>query len=152
MRAKLLQSCWTLCNPTDYSLPGSSVHGDSPGKNTGVGCHAHLHGDPPYPGMEPASLTSLYWQESSFSLAPRGKPFPGAQKELNSCLLQQGIVWHLNGEDGVHLWAMRRCLGSCPGLGYWYQVAETRKAYANISRVVSSCALLPPSRPSPFLM
>ena len=24
----------------DCSLPGTSVHGDSPGKNTGVGCHA----------------------------------------------------------------------------------------------------------------
>ena len=33
------QSCSTLCNPMDCSLPGSSVHGDSPGKNTGVGCH-----------------------------------------------------------------------------------------------------------------
>ena len=39
MCAKLLQSCPTLCNPMDCSLPGSSVHGDSPGKNTGVGCH-----------------------------------------------------------------------------------------------------------------
>ena len=28
----------------DYSPPGSSVHGDSPGKNTGVGCHALLQG------------------------------------------------------------------------------------------------------------
>ena len=28
--------------PWDCSLPGSSVHGDSPGKNTGVGCHALL--------------------------------------------------------------------------------------------------------------
>ena len=27
MRAKLLQSCPTLCNPMDCSLPGSSVHG-----------------------------------------------------------------------------------------------------------------------------
>ena len=26
--------------PHDCSPPGSSVHGDSPGKNTGVGCHA----------------------------------------------------------------------------------------------------------------
>ena len=25
--AKLLQSCPTLCNPMDFSLPGSSVHG-----------------------------------------------------------------------------------------------------------------------------
>ena len=24
---KLLQSCLTLCDPMDYSLPGSSVHG-----------------------------------------------------------------------------------------------------------------------------
>ena len=28
----------------DYSLPDSSVHGDSPGKNTRVGCHALLQG------------------------------------------------------------------------------------------------------------
>ena len=27
MCAKSLQSCPTLCNPRDYSLPGSSVHG-----------------------------------------------------------------------------------------------------------------------------
>ena len=33
------QSCPTLSNPMDCSLPGSSVHGDSPGKNTEVGCH-----------------------------------------------------------------------------------------------------------------
>ena len=26
----------------DYSPPGFSVHGDSPGKNTGVGCQALL--------------------------------------------------------------------------------------------------------------
>ena len=36
------QLCPILCNPTDYSPPGSSLHGDSPGKDTGVGCHA-LH-------------------------------------------------------------------------------------------------------------
>ena len=28
----------------DCCLPGSSVHGDSPGKNTGVDCHALLQG------------------------------------------------------------------------------------------------------------
>ena len=27
MSAKLLQSCLTLCDPMDCSLPGSSVHG-----------------------------------------------------------------------------------------------------------------------------
>ena len=40
MHAKSLQSCPILCDPMDCSLPGSSVHVDSPGKNTGVGCYA----------------------------------------------------------------------------------------------------------------
>ena len=35
------------------SLPGSSVHGDSPGKNTGVGCHALLQGIFPTQGSNP---------------------------------------------------------------------------------------------------
>ena len=38
------QSCPTLCDPMDCSPPGSSVHGGSPGKNTGVGCHFLLQG------------------------------------------------------------------------------------------------------------
>ena len=38
------QWCPTLCDPMDCSPPDSSVHGDSPGKNTGVGCHALLQG------------------------------------------------------------------------------------------------------------
>ena len=38
------QSCSTLCDSVDCSLPGSSVCGDSPGKNTGVGCHALFQG------------------------------------------------------------------------------------------------------------
>ena len=38
-------SCvWLFASLMDCSLPGSSVHGDSPGKNTGVGCHALLQG------------------------------------------------------------------------------------------------------------
>ena len=37
--AKSLQSCATLCDPVDGSPPGSPRPWDSPGKNTGVGCH-----------------------------------------------------------------------------------------------------------------
>ena len=36
--AKSLQSCPILCDPTDGS-PRGSPSLDSPGKNTGVGCH-----------------------------------------------------------------------------------------------------------------
>ena len=38
--AKLLQSCPTLCNPIDVWQPTRFPRPwDSPGKNTGVGCH-----------------------------------------------------------------------------------------------------------------
>ena len=43
--AKLFQSCLTLCDPLGCSLPVSSVHGGSPGKNTGVGCRALFQKD-----------------------------------------------------------------------------------------------------------
>ena len=36
--------CLTLCDTMDSSAPGSSVHGNSPGKNTRVVCHAILQG------------------------------------------------------------------------------------------------------------
>ena len=39
--------------PYSCSLPGSSVHGDSPGKNTGVGCHSLLQGIFPTQGSNP---------------------------------------------------------------------------------------------------
>ena len=38
------QSCPNLCNRMAHSPPGSSVHGKSPGKNTGVGSHFLLQG------------------------------------------------------------------------------------------------------------
>ena len=47
------QSCPTLCDPMDCRPPGTSVHGDSPGKNTGVGCHALLQGIFPTQGLIP---------------------------------------------------------------------------------------------------
>ena len=45
----------TLCNAMHCSPPGSSVHGESPGKNTGVGCHALLQGS-----SQPRDQTQVY--------------------------------------------------------------------------------------------
>ena len=42
-----------LCGPMDCSPPGFSVHGDSPGKNTGVGSHAFLQGVFPTQELNP---------------------------------------------------------------------------------------------------
>ena len=46
------QSCLTLCDPIDCSLPCSSARGDSLGKNTGVGCPL-LQGILPTQGSNP---------------------------------------------------------------------------------------------------
>ena len=42
----------------DCSPPGSSVHGNSPGKNTEEGCQALLQGNLPHPGIKPTSPAS----------------------------------------------------------------------------------------------
>ena len=47
------KSSATLCDPMDCSPPGSSVRGDSPGKNTEVSCHALLQGIFPTQGSNP---------------------------------------------------------------------------------------------------
>ena len=68
------QSCPTLCDPMDCSLPGFSVHGDSPGKDTRVGLPCPPPGDLPNPGIEPRS-PSL--RADSLLFEPPGKPFLG---------------------------------------------------------------------------
>ena len=60
-----------LCNPMDCSPPGSSSPWNSPGKNTGVCCHALLQGNLPDPGIEPRSPTL---QADSLPSEPPGKP------------------------------------------------------------------------------
>ena len=67
----------------DCSPPGSSVHGDSPGKNTGLGCHALLQGIfstqgsnpglPPAGGFLPAELPGKpkeYYIDPEISIFP----------------------------------------------------------------------------------
>ena len=73
MQAKSLQSCPTLCDPMDCSPSGSSVHGDSPGKNTGVDCRALLPGIFPTQGSNLSLSCLLHWQAGSLPLVPPGK-------------------------------------------------------------------------------
>ena len=50
------QSSPTLFHPMDCSPPGTSVHGNSPGKNIGVVCHALLQGIFPTQGSNSGLL------------------------------------------------------------------------------------------------
>ena len=84
-------SCSVLSDslrPHDCSPPGSSVHGDSPTKNTGVGCHFLLQ-DLPNPGIEPRSPAL---QADSLPAEPQGSP-----KETRLCSSCGGL-----GPEGWH--------------------------------------------------
>ena len=60
----------------DCSPLGSSVHADSPGMNTGVGCCAFLKGILLTQGSNPHLSCLLHWQVGlgSLLLVPLGKP------------------------------------------------------------------------------
>ena len=65
------QLCPSLCDLMDCNLPGSSVHGVSLGKNTGVGCHVLLQWIFPTQGSNP-SLP--HCRLDSLLTEPLGKP------------------------------------------------------------------------------
>ena len=56
---------WTVAHLAPLSLV-------SPGKNTGVGCHALLQGIFPTQGLNLRLLRLLHWQAGPFPLVPPG--------------------------------------------------------------------------------
>ena len=58
----------------DYSPTRLLWPQNSPGKNTGVGCHALLRGTFLTQGTNPPLLRLLHWQAGSLPLVPPGKP------------------------------------------------------------------------------
>ena len=71
--ASYAQLCPTLCDPMDYNLPGSSVHGIF---WAGILDWVALppSGDLPDPVIEPTSPASLALTSGFFTTAPPGKP------------------------------------------------------------------------------
>ena len=65
------QSCLSLCDPMDCNLPGSSVLGNSPGKNTRMGCHALLQGIFPTQGSNPGLISRQILYHLSHQGSPR---------------------------------------------------------------------------------
>ena len=117
----VVQLCLTLCDRMNCSL-GSFVHGDSPGMNTGVGCHALLQGIFPTQGSNPSPLRLLHWHTDSLPLAPPGKPVPRihtsnynelhCEKDMHSrasCYMTCSCQSRLSNND-PHPWTMRTTL------------------------------------------
>ena len=71
MLSLVIQSCPTLWDPMDCSLPGSCVHRDFLGKNTGVGSHALLQGIFPTQGSNPGLR---HCRQILYQLSHKGSP------------------------------------------------------------------------------
>ena len=75
VKVKVSQLCLSLCDPMDCSLPSSSVQPtklfcpwDSPGKNTGVGCHSLLQ------GIFFTQGSNLHCRQILYQLSHKGSP------------------------------------------------------------------------------
>ena len=72
-----VQSCLILCDPVDYSLPGSSVHGISQARVLEWTVISFLP-DLADPGIKCASLVSAASAGTFFTIVPPGKPLKAA--------------------------------------------------------------------------
>ena len=65
---------------------------ESPGKSTGVGCHALLQGIFLTQGLNPHLLCLLHWRVSSSSLVPPGKPIQHSSHMGNKRMWNTSII------------------------------------------------------------
>ena len=108
---EVTQSCLTLCNSMGCSPPGSSVHGDSPGKNTRVGRHSLLQGIVLTQGL---NLGLLHFRWIFYHLSHQGREWlslwqkrgehkPSLQAEpLPSC--SKPMLWETSGSNDPDLY------------------------------------------------
>ena len=69
------QSCLTLCNPIDCSLPGSSIHWIFQARILEWVAISSSRGIFPSQGLNLHLFCLLHWQADSLPLAPPGKPY-----------------------------------------------------------------------------
>ena len=81
----------------DCGPPGSSVHGDSPGKNTGVGCHALLQGIFLTQGLNLSLLRLLHWAGLLFTTSAGEAHWNTLQNSILSIELglNESLGWQL---------------------------------------------------------
>ena len=128
VRVKSLQSCPSLCDPMDHSLPGSSVHGILQARTLEWVAISSSRGSSQ--GLNPCFLCLLHWQVSSLPLVP--------QRSLY-------YNWIPNVYNTKHMRTVRTALGWCgdehivnlpqsPALGVWlngscYYYLQNEKKY-----------------------
>ena len=83
------QLCLTLCDPMDCRPPGSSVHGYSPGKKAGMGCHALLQGIFPTQGSNP---DLPHCRGILYRLSHQGSPRSSLDIIIRVCVLHRSVM------------------------------------------------------------
>ena len=106
------QSRPTLCDPLNCSLPGSSVHWNSPGKCTGMGCHALLQGIFPTQGSNPGlSNCGQILYHLSYSKSPPeerwSRPVDLASATRGGCVKTVSSSFHPRNSDPIGLGSTR---------------------------------------------
>ena len=150
------QLCPTLCDPMDCSPPGSSAHGNSPGKSTGVGCHALLQGIFPTQGSNPELL---YCRRILYHLSHQGSvhktPIVFKASELtykgqlqtNDCRQEENEKRTDRGRGGCLLTDLHSSL--LEGLRPWAQAWPSR--FFTVDHKTSFQCLFPTISPTPGL-
>ena len=101
------------------SVPGSYVHGDSPGKNTRAGCHAFILGIFPVQGWNPHLLN---WQAGVFATRTTYRKRWARTKTQTGCSVSKSCQTLCHSMQHATLpcpWSSPRvCSNSCP-LSWW---------------------------------
>ena len=111
----------------DCSLPGSSVHGDSPGKNTRVGCHALLQGIFPIQGSNPGLP---HCGQILYCLSHQGRP---NEKEICCLSCPACDILLMAAQEGEYT-SQRNYCAETPGSEPTFPVTET-ESESSLSRL-----------------
>ena len=101
------KSCLILCDPMDYSLPDSSVHGISQARIL-EWVATSFSRDLPDPGLEPASLAASALAGVFFATEPPGKPITkySLTHDNNFSILKFLQLCHFKHDMQIELYTM----------------------------------------------
>ena len=143
LRAKSLQSCPTLCDPsvTPWTVGASSqllCPWDSPGKNTALGCHALFQEIFPTQGSNSCLLRLLHRQVGFLPLAPCGMPTNHQKRG------ERGWNWDFLGgtvDRNLPGGAGRLDTDPTPGPGRCYRTAQAAEQLSPRATTTEACRL-----------
>ena len=123
MRAKLLQSCLTLCNPMVYSPSTTSVHGILQARILEWVARPYSKGSSRPRDWICISYVDSHWQAGSLPLMPPGKPFARGEQYhlLEHPAIQTFSVRSRLAQSFPELWLIQDGLGCFSGA--WLQSA-----------------------------